>query len=535
MFDIIQSANDLFGSAATSYKEILPEFICEYKLRKDNLPTRDNLLAFLSLMPRRDKMTITFTSETGSAYVVGDAMWTDEYSAFIDSLFEDDDITALIKVTKGCEGEKLSVYSLHKFTEFICSLKIEQLFENFTFLFQKNGEHIVFELLDTNGSIRTRTIAFSDNVVTWVKHKSRIDVLKDCDDASVFLERSRIRLSPQDFEIIAAEGGPFVEIKELFGKLRTVLAYVYLANTATIHNNIAVLQFDPSIKGYEYELESLTYNENVAKIYDWIYKGDSCVDKASIARKIINTYCRTAEDILAIDEKVFNSIKSDYVIYQKNHADQYIDMKNKISDYIVESAEKIQDLSHDISDAFRNNFVAVIVFLMTVLLTDSIDFSEFLGKEVSPKVTAVCAIFTVATLLYYLATVFMGKQKWNWLSQSYKDLKNNYVGVFDEKDIEEAFHHDEPLVNAEKQYKSIKKVIGAIWIALFLALVGLTGILIWQGHYVEQVQSEQSVVEPDRVVINEGLSDQKNDGNDGMTEETQTTEQEDSNSLSNEN
>lgn len=527
MFDIIQSANVLFRSAATSYKEILPEFVCEYKLRKDNLPTGDNLISFLSLKPRRDKMTITLTSETGSAYVVGDAAWTDEYNTFIDSLYEDDDITALIKVTKGCESGKRSVYSLRKFTEFICSVKIEQLFENFTSLFQENGEHIVFELLDTNGAIRTRTIAFSDNVVTWVEHKSRIDVLKDCDDASIFLDRSRIRLSPQDFEIIAAEGESFGEIKELFGKLRTVLAYVYLSNTATIHNNKAVLQFDPSTKGYEYELESLTYNESVTKIYDWIYTGDSCVDKASIARKIINTYCRTAEAILAIDEKVLNSIKSDYVIFQKNHADQYIDMKNKISDYIVESAEKIQDLSHDISDAFRNNFVAVIVFLMTVLLTDSIDFSEFFGKEVSPKVTAVCAIFTVATLLYYLATSFMGKQKWNWLKQSYGDLKKNYVGVFDELDIEEAFHHDEPLVNAEKQYKSIRKIIGAIWIALFLALVGLTGILMWQGYYVEQIQSEQSVVQSDGVVINERFIGQENDGDDRMTEETQTTEQED--------
>ena len=83
-------------------------------------------------------------------------------------------------------------------------------------------------------------------------------------------------------------------------------------------------------------------------------KDDSCVDKASIARKIINTYCRDKESILAIDDKVLNSIKSDYVIYQKNHVDQYIDMKNKISEFIVDSAGKIQELSHDIADAFRN-------------------------------------------------------------------------------------------------------------------------------------------------------------------------------------
>ena len=526
MFDIIQSADDLFKSTATSCKEILHEFICEYKLQKNNLPSGDKLLSFLSLRPHRDKVTITLTSETGSAYVGGDAAWMDEYAHFIDNVYEDDDITVFIKVNKGSEAGKQSVYCLRKYTEFLCSLKIEQLLENFTLLFQESGGHLFFELLEANGTIRTETIAFSDVDFTWEDQKSRIDVLKDCDDASIFLDRSRIRLSPQDFEIIVEQGDALRKIRDLFIKLRSILAYVYLSNTASIYNNKAVLQFDPATKGYEYELESLTRNESVTQIYDWVYKGESCVDKASIARRIINMYCRDAEAILEIDEKVLNSIKSDYVIYQKNHADQYIDMKNKISDYIVESTEKMQNLSHDIADAFKNNLVAVIVFLMTVLLTDSIDFSEFLGKEISPKVTMVCGIFSIATLLYYLATAFMGEKKWNWLKQSYNTLKNNYRDVFDNKDIEEAFHHDEPLVNAEKQYKSIRKTIGIIWIVLFLLLVCLTGALICQGHSNEQIQSEQIVIQSDDDVINGEIATQT-DENTIVPEETQTDEQED--------
>lgn len=503
MFDLIHSADMLFGTVASSYKEIVPEFNCEYRIEKNNLPTVDGLMAFLGLKPERDRIAITITSDSSSMFASDETVWMDNYTSFRDGLFDGDEVVVVIRITKGIQDGTLSVYDLNLFSDFLCNLKMEQLFENFTKLFAECGEHIAFQLLNTNGSLRTSSILFSDNDAQWFERRSRKDVLKDCEDASVFLDRMKIRLIPQDFDVDAVEGSGFETIKVLFNKMRTVLSYIYLANTATVVNGKAVLQFDPAVKGYEYELNQLTANTVIPLICEWVFKDDSCVDKASIARKIINTYCRDRESILAIDEKVLNSIKSDYVIYQKNHADQYIDMKNKISEFIVDSAGKIQDLSHDIADAFRNNFVAIIVFLMTVLLTDSIDFTQFLGKEISPKVTAVCGVFTGATLLYFIATLVMGNQKWNWLKQSYTDLKKNYDGVFDNKDLDEAFNHDEPLKNAEGQYKSIRNKISAVWIGLILVLAIFTGILVWQGNHVsmqEQNQVEETVTVDDSYI-----------------------------------
>ncbi len=509
MFDIIQSADMLFGAVPSSCKEIIPEFNCEYRVEKNNLPSADELMAFLGQKPERDRISITITSDSGSVFVSDETVWMDSYTSFVDGLFDGDEVVVVIRITKDIQDGTLSVYDLKLFSDFLCNQKMEQFFENFTKLFADCGEHIAFQLLDTNGSMRTSSISFSDNDVQWINCRSRKENLRDCEDASVFLDRMRISLIPQDFDIDAVEGSDFEAIKGLFQKLRTVLSYIYLANTATVVNDKTILQFDPSTKGYEYEMNQLTDNMVVPLIYEWVFKDDSCVDKASIARKIINTYCRDRESILTIDEKVLNSIKSDYVIYQKNHADQYIDMKNKISEFIVDSAGKIQELSHDIADAFRNNFVAIIVFLMTVLLTDSIDFTQFFGKEISPKVTAVCAVFTVATLLYFIATLIMENQKWIWLKQSYTDLKKNYDGVFDSKDLDEAFNHDEPLKNAEEQYKGIRKKIGAVWIGLILVLAIFTSVLVWQGNHVtaqEQTQVEDTVTVEDSGVQATGVN-----------------------------
>ena len=77
-------------------------------------------------------------------------------------------------------------------------------------------------------------------------------------------------------------------------------------------------------------------------------------------------------------------------------------MKNKISECIVDSAKQMQELSHDVVEAFRNNFVAVIVFLMTVLLTDSIDFSQFLEKTVSKSLNNLLKISFNSRLISFV-------------------------------------------------------------------------------------------------------------------------------------
>lgn len=54
--------------------------------------------------------------------------------------------------------------------------------------------------------------------------------------------------------------------------------------------NKAVLQFDPTVNGYEYTLEQLSENNYVWEIHNWIHKDSSCVDRASIVRNIINLH-----------------------------------------------------------------------------------------------------------------------------------------------------------------------------------------------------------------------------------------------------
>lgn len=396
MFDIITFLDDKLGVEASSIWEILYEFSCKYCIAKAELPSIDVLLELFIKMPVQDFITLNFYANEDFCYVTKENLkQIDEYKEFVDNIFDDStSINLEIKIKKELSNSGLNVYNLNAFQNFLKERTVEENLANFTELFKKCGEHINFRLLDTSGYLSTYSIVFSnkDNVC-GDSDVSRIQLVKNCNDACVFLNRTQFSVVPQDFMIQnPIDSDTFKTIIGIFQKLERVLSFVYLANTSSIYCDKAILSFNPVVSGCEYDSESMASNNIISQIYYWVFESDNCVDKANIARNIINEYCRTKEEILSIDQKVFNSIISDFQIYQMNHAEQYIEMKNKISDYIVESAKQIKELSYELSDAIKNNFVAILVFVMTVILTDSIDITAMLQRNVSHRIAAVCGL-----------------------------------------------------------------------------------------------------------------------------------------------
>lgn len=188
-------------------------------------------------------------------------------------------------------------------------------------------------------------------------------------------------------------------------------------------------------------------------------------------------------------------------------------MKNKLSEFIVESAEQLQELAHDLAEGFRNNFVAVIVFLMTVLLTDSIDFSSFTQAKVSSNIVAVCGIFTFASLLYMVVTIIAGNTKWGWLEKSYDNLKNNYKGVLDELDIEKAVNYDAAFDSTKKEYKNVRLIIVSIWTLAVVGMLAFTVVIGYNNQNSDATPTntyqpdEQGIDQAEPGVSEEGISE----------------------------
>ncbi|MBO6307886.1 MAG: hypothetical protein J6N70_03405 [Oribacterium sp.] len=474
MFDILDVASHTFGnSTSLSCEEVLYRLSISYKVTKEKLPSYEKLVTFLGYIEDQDDGIITFTGETEQTLYVGRAVFEDSYITYLDKLVDDEEVDVSIRITKKIFNGTLSVYRLDLFIAFLKELSVTDHFTNFTELFKIAGEHLRFRVIDRSCLLSTSTIAFSDDDISWIEDKSRHEMLEDCSDASIFLQKTEYAVVPQDFSVKQSTV-ECKEISKLFDRLCSILSFIYLANTANIMGDCAVLQFDPKHPGEAYNLDELGNNQSVRRVYEWVYKDSNCVDKAGIARGIINLYCKAKEDILNIDEQVLNSIKSDYVIYQKNHAETYIEMKNKISDFILDTGEQIQELAGNLTDGLKNNFLAIIGFALTVILSDSIDVKVWAEAEVSPRVIGICTLFIIASICYLVVTIFSNNSKWSWMEKSYGDLKNNYKGTLDDADIQEAFGNDKVKEDAHNQYKKIRCVVVVVWTVIILAMGSFT-------------------------------------------------------------
>lgn len=477
MIDILQFSNEIFESwCPILCEETLYNFRIRYQVAASNLPSVEKLCALCSKCLERDEIEIKFYSIENFSFSNNNGSTQGyAYSEYQSQLEQNDTVETVIEIHKKFVDEIISVYSIEKFSGFLCSQKMEESFRLFAELFTGGRQHIYFQILNCGSCIYTNSIAFASETFHWDRAVSRDNFIRNCNDSSVFLGRGQYPLVPQDFTIPEQMyDNRFSSIKELFDRLRNALSYLYIANVSNIIGNKAILQFDPAVNGYEYPLEQLSGNNYAWNIYSWIHKDDNCIDRASLARNIINMHCKSADAVLNIDESIYNSTVANYVIYQKKHADQYIELKNRLSEFIVESAGQLQELAHDLVEGFRNNFVAVIVFLMTVLLTDSIDFSNFTQTNVSPNIVAVCGIFTFSSLLYMMVTIIVGKTKWGWLEKAYHDLKDNYCGVLDEQDIALAVNNDAAFENTKKEYKKVRLLIGGIWVAAIIGMLIFT-------------------------------------------------------------
>ena len=114
---------------------------------------------------------------------------------------------------------------------------------------------------------------------------------------------------------------------------------------------------------YVFLLNEIIGNPILYKIYDWIYSGGSSIDKAIIARNIICLHCKY-EPLLKLDSKVLLSIQSSYNLYLKDHVIQYLEMKNKVAEFISEILSRTGEYATELLDKFKTNMIAVFGFFI---------------------------------------------------------------------------------------------------------------------------------------------------------------------------
>jgi hypothetical protein len=455
-----------------------------FEVQKQFIPTIENIRNLFSLIPVRDSWRITFSTVDDDNISISniDIVFDDKYKDFYEQLDEEDIVTVNVIVEKTIMENTFSIYCFNSFVEDLLSQKVERVMASFSKLL-KQSEYIIFYLFDSNLYFSTTTMAFASGEKKFIsRNLSRIKRLHECKEISYFYNFSEYELIPDDFMIeIDCENNP---LTKLFSEISTILSLAYISSTSSFEDDFLKGQICGQRNvDFNYQISDIIFNRELYKIYSWIYTDGNSVDKSIIARNIISLHCKYT-DLLKTDEKTFLSIQSNYKLYLKDNAVQYIELKNKLAEFICEIISKIGDHATMILGNFKSNLIAIFGFFFSVVLVN-ITSQQPISNIFTKDITAIIELILFSSLGYLIICIIETKYKFKKTKNSYNSLKENYKSVLSETDINEVFKNDALLESAEKTVNR-----GIIWYGILWLVF-----LIIAFAFVENI-SDQPIIAP---------------------------------------
>lgn len=444
-----------------------------------------NFQSICDIVPARDTLTITLKNDSGELLIVSNKQSTViDFSILIDGMAPDDNIEVRVQVDKTVAANRFSIYDFHSFTEDLLHNSLIDILKWFSGHLSSQ-EYLIFEVFDYDISFSTRTIAFvSNGSYVFSPKVERIQRLRVCKETAYFYNMNAFEVIPEDFIIEGIEqAGNY--LRPLFGKLATILSLIYVASSASITESALNIQINGQrTVTRSFEIDAIQENLKWLSIYSWVFTDGNPTDKALIAHNVISLHCKYA-DLLDIDEKVYDSIRSNYNLYLRNNVVHYLDLKRDISKFIQNVVAQVGDYALSILNKFKTNLIAIFGFLFTVVLT-KVGATQKWDNIFSRDTVYIIELVVIGSLVYLGICFYEAHLKLSKTKQSYTALKENYSDVLSETEIKEAFGEDKLLVDTESFARKRIIIWSVIWgsllvISLFVIefLTANNGVFVW--------------------------------------------------------
>lgn len=435
----------------------------------ESLPAYDSLNTLISSFPSRDNVKITLTDISDAKMVLGNHNYIiskETYDSYLSEIDSSETIDVTISIEKEILDNVISIYGYNCFLKDLCSLPLFDILRTFAFLL--NGlEQLNFVVFDEPCSFVTKTMKFSSEEGSiFSSELSRLKRIQDCYDISRFSCAQKIDLIPEDFKIVIDM--PNNPLTSLFEKLYTLLSLVFISTTASLDNEKIFTQIlGQRSVSYEIDINAVQKNDNLYKIYSWIFTDGNSTDKAIIARNVISLHCRYT-NLMEIDELAFASIQSNYSLYLRNNVSQYLELKNKVAEYICDVVAKTGDYATTILDRFKQNLIALMGFLLTTILANLVS-SNPIDNLFTKDITMLVYVILIGSVAFLAFSIIETKYKVKTIERSYVLLKENYTKTLSDADITEIFKNDEVLNCVKKEIKSKTILFAIIWSIVIVA------------------------------------------------------------------
>ncbi|MCR5701815.1 MAG: hypothetical protein K6G76_06710 [Lachnospiraceae bacterium] len=465
MINVIECIKEKMNALSLEeYSEAIQVVDFTFGMKDSTCVSKEIVQDIFNLFPSRDFVEITISNEADAVIQISTISDLDKYDW---EIFDGDPVKMKYHVKKNIsEQDEVTIYCYDKFCEYIINKELLEIMVIFSELL-KDREFINFEVLDSDIYFSTKSISFigREDHGTIVRDE-RLEKLKLIRDNSNLRGGYLYSLVPGDFSFQIS--GIKNKLSDCFAKIETLLSVCYIANDAEIEESktIKIRISGQRNVNMEMEIRDIVFNKEIVKIYNWIYEGGNCTDKAIIARNILSLHCRYSS-IINLDDKTFSSIQSNFNLYQKDNVDRYLDLKNQVGKNVTEIIEKSSELAFSILHGMKKNIIAVFSFLFTVILANIV--SEVpLDNIFTRDVTVIFEIIIVFSVFFLSVNIYETNYRINQMVKGFDKLKNNYTDVFDNDELKELMGEENFKNEFVTQIKKQRNMAILFWVSLLL-------------------------------------------------------------------
>lgn len=380
-------------------------------------------------------------------------------------------------ITKRSVDNRLSIYNMDAFTEFLGN---KNLYNFLNIIANNHNGKLVFECVGQEGVLyHSRTIA----IVSEDKEMQDLESLDYRKKRSLLCGTYcqwgtfRNKLIPEDLYF---ENDGNVVIVNLFKRACLLYSLMFLSDYTLIEDN----KLDLKLCGFKTLLFSLntTKMKDIAvdvdslnryfNIYDWCYTGGYTSERINISRNIISLNVDSTNFLL--NDSTHEAIKSNFKIFEYENVKQYIDVRNKISQLLIELQGKLNSIVDGFVGDYKKNLITLVSFFISVIAIRVVSKGDFVGGFTIEVIILSYALIVISVLIF-LYSKWEFEQKEKLYHKHYEQLKVRYKPLLSDEELNKAFVDNDPDIDdTHASYlKKQKKRFTYLW-ALTLVILTIS-------------------------------------------------------------
>lgn len=460
----------------STVEETLTEVSISVECNDLRIPSQVDFDAVISRINDRDSINISIIQNGTTRNYVQEDKECDfaQFAQDCSEIEERDEKKIIVSFTKAKINGIISIYAIGKFIEYLASLTcVGLLFKINETLGKENT--LTFEIQNNNFE------EFSTSTIKFIPQGRQRDIIHSNVDSLAKIKNlchcptvDKYSFVPEDFYPIVKNGSP---LDDIFSRMSILYSAVFLFDIFNIEGN----GIEYKLNGYRTIRQEINYSdidlsscEIYFQIYSWVYDGGNVVDKIGLARNILSLNFN--KETLKLSETTFEAIKSSYKIYQKENIKQYIEIRNKISDQLIELRNKADKIVESFVGDYKKSFLAIVSFFASVVVIRVVSKGDFAGGF-----TIEVTLLSISFLLIFLVIMFFARWEINKqigrYTEFYKNLKDRYRDLLDENDINRILNNDKDFIDNKQFIERRRKNYTVLWIVSLVILFVATVIL----------------------------------------------------------